>query len=254
MFIINEKTGKVVSSIGLIPGVKGEPWVGSDMPSGFGLETDNILAEFNIPPVTDCENFVNNIQYMKDYITKFVKSQNPDLGIRCIASQMVDADQLNSEEARLFGCDPDFNAYTLSENPKPKGTSTNLRSAGFHVHIGYRHNNQDASVELVKYLDCYLGVPSIVEDPDTKRRSLYGKAGAFRLQDWGVEYRSLSSYMMRNEESLRKVWKGVRRAIHAFNEGYDRPAESDIVTCINKSNVNLAKELIKEYNLEFDIH
>lgn len=130
LFIINEKTGKVVSSIGLIPGVKGEPWVGSDMPSGFGLETDNILAEFNIPPVTDCENFVNNIQYMKDYITKFVKSQNPDLGIRCIASQMVDADQLNSEEARLFGCDPDFNAYTLSENPKPKGTSTNLRSAG----------------------------------------------------------------------------------------------------------------------------
>lgn len=130
LFIINEKTGKVVSSIGLIPGVKGEPWVGSDMPSGFGLETDNILAEFNIPPVTDCDNFVNNIQYMKDYITKYVKAKNPDLGIRCIASQVVDASQLQSEEAQLFGCDPDFNAYTLSENPKPEGTSTNLRSAG----------------------------------------------------------------------------------------------------------------------------
>ena len=103
LFIINEKTGKVVSSIGLIPGVKREPWVGSDMPSGFGLETDNILAEFNIPPVTDCDNFVNNIQYMKDYITKYVKAKNPDLGIRCIASQVVDASQLQSEEAQLFG-------------------------------------------------------------------------------------------------------------------------------------------------------
>ena len=77
LFIINEKTGKVVSSIGLIPGVKGEPWVGSDMPSGFGLETDNILAEFNIPPVTDCDNFVNNIQYMKDYDTSFRILEEP---------------------------------------------------------------------------------------------------------------------------------------------------------------------------------
>ena len=54
LFIIDSKTGKVVSSIGLIPGVKGEPYVGEDMPNGFGLETDNILAEFNIPPVKDC--------------------------------------------------------------------------------------------------------------------------------------------------------------------------------------------------------
>ncbi len=33
LFIINKKTGKVVSSIGLIPGEKGNPWVGEDMPT-----------------------------------------------------------------------------------------------------------------------------------------------------------------------------------------------------------------------------
>ena len=76
------------------------------------------------------EGFVNNIQYMKDYIAKFVANKNPDLGIKCIASQKVDSDQLQSEEAQLFGCDPDFNAYTQMENPKPKGNTTNLRSAG----------------------------------------------------------------------------------------------------------------------------
>ena len=65
LFIINKKTGKVVSSIGLIPGEKGNPWVGEDMPTGFGLEIDSILAEFNIPPVTDGLSFVDNIEYMK---------------------------------------------------------------------------------------------------------------------------------------------------------------------------------------------
>ena len=50
LFLINTETGKVVSSIGIIPGEKGNPYRSKDMPKGFGLEIDNILAEFNIPP------------------------------------------------------------------------------------------------------------------------------------------------------------------------------------------------------------
>lgn len=253
LFIINKRTGKVVSSIGLIPGEKGNPWVGEDMPKGFGLEIDNILAEFNIPPVKNWEGFVNNIQYMKDYIAKFVSNKNPDLGIKCIASQKVDSDQLQSEEAQLFGCDPDFNAYTQMENPKPKGNTTNLRSAGFHIHVGYNDHNIDTSIEMIKYMDCYLGIPSVVLDPDTKRRSLYGKAGSFRLQEWGLEYRCLSSGMMKDEVTLKKVWDGIMRSIIAYNEGYNRPPEEQIQQCINKSDVALAKQLIVEYNLEFSL-
>lgn len=103
MFIINEKTGKVVSSIGLIPGEKGCPYVAEDMPKGFGLETDNILAEFNIPPVTSCEGFINAMNYMKDYIRAYVKKINPDYGIKCSAYEVVDESQLQSDQAKEFG-------------------------------------------------------------------------------------------------------------------------------------------------------
>lgn len=103
LFIINEKTGKVVSSIGLIPGEKGAPYVADDMPEGFGLETDNILAEFNIPPVTSLEGFVQALNYMKDYIRAYVKKVNPDYNIKCSAYELVDKDQLKSKEAKLFG-------------------------------------------------------------------------------------------------------------------------------------------------------
>lgn len=185
LFIINEKTGKVVSSIGIIPGEKGEPWVGEDMPNGFGLETDNIVAEFNIPPATDGVSFINNIEYMKQYIDKFVKNINPDLGILCAASKSVDKSELQSPQAKMFGCDIDYNAYTQEPNPKPKGTRTNLRSCGFHIHVGYRDNNIDTSLQLVKYMDAYLGLTSLLKDPDKKRRSLYGKAGCFRLTPYG---------------------------------------------------------------------
>lgn len=249
LFIINKNTEKVVSSIGLIPGEKGDPWVGDDMPKGFGLEIDNILAEFNIPPVTDEISFINNIEYMKNYISGFVANKNPELGILCAASQEVPEDQLQSDEAKRFGCSVDYNAYTGGPNPKPQGENTNLRSAGFHIHIGYRNFNADTSVKLVKYLDQFLGIPSIVRDKDTKRRSLYGKAGCFRLTSYGVEYRVLSSALMKDKESLSFVWNKVQRAIDHFNHGSGL-IESRIVTdVINNSRVDKAQKLIDDYGL-----
>lgn len=249
LFIINEKTGKVVSSIGLIPGEKGDPWVGEDMPNGFGLETDNIVAEFNIPPAQDNVSFINNIEYMKQYIDKFVKNINPDLGILCAASQMVDKSELQSPQAKLFGCDVDFNAYTQEPNPKPKGTRTNLRSCGFHIHIGYNDNNIDSSILLVKYLDAYLGLPSLLKDTDKKRRSLYGKAGCFRLTSYGVEYRVLSSAMMKDTETLQFVWDQLTKAIIAYNNQKELPPEEVIISAINDSNVELARKLISDFKL-----
>lgn len=249
LFIINERTNKVVSSIGLIPGEKGDPWTDESMPQGFGLETDNILAEFNIPPVQTKSAFINNINYMKNYINSFVKNINPDLGILCSASQEVDPDQLKSKEAKEFGCSVDYNVYTQKANPKPKGTTTNLRSAGMHIHCGYENPNIDTSLAIVKYMDAYLGVPSVIKDPDIKRRSLYGKAGCFRLTDYGVEYRCLSSYMMSNNDLLAFVWKQIEKAITAINHRYPLPRKIDIQKAINHSNSEIAERLIQEYNL-----
>lgn len=249
LFIINEKTKKVVSAVGLIPGEKGNPWRSEDMPEGFGLETDNILAEFNIPPVKDEFNFINNIVYMQEYIDKFVKSKNSDLGIKCIASQIVPTSELQSDQAKLFGCDVDYNAYTQRANPKPEGNKTNLRSAGMHLHLGYENPNVDTSLALVKYMDAFLGLPSVIKDKDKKRRSLYGKAGCFRLCDYGVEYRTLSSAMMSSAAKLTFVWKQLQKALKAYQAEYNLPDRSEIQEAINNSNVELANQLITHYNL-----
>jgi len=252
LFIINEETKKVVSAIGLIPGEKGNPYKADDMPNGFGIETDNILSEFNIPPCTSEVSFINSIEYMKQYIDKFVKSKNPKLGIMCTASALVPTSQLKSPQAKEFGCDIDFNAYTEEANPKPKGNRTNIRSAGMHIHLGYDYNNIDTSLMLIKYLDMYLGIPSILKDSDKKRRSLYGKAGCFRLKPYGCEYRVLSSALMKDIDLIRFVWRQVSRAITAHNSGYPLANSSDIQTAINNSDVELASKIIKAYTICVD--
>ena len=51
--------------------------------------------------------------------------------------------------------------------------------------MGYENPDVDTSLALVKYMDAFLGIPSVVKDKDKKRRSLYGEAGCFRLTDYG---------------------------------------------------------------------
>ena len=146
-------------------------------------------------------------------------------------------------------CDADYNAYTEDVNPKPEGGKTNIRSAGFHIHIGYDNNNIDASLRLVKYLDLYLGVPSVLKDKDKRRRSLYGKAGCFRLTSYGVEYRVLSSTLMKDNANLNFVWDQLSKAITAYNRSYVLPDSSLVIEAINNSDTELAKKLIATYNL-----
>lgn len=149
-------------------------------------------------------------------------------------------------------CDPDFNAWTEQQNPKPEGAATNLRSAGFHVHIGYAGNNVNTSLEIIKHLDMYLGVPSVLIDPDKERRKLYGKAGCFRLQPWGVEYRVLSSYMMSSPELIRFVYNNALMAVDYVLHGakIDIPnANIDIPNIINNSDVEKAKAFCMKYDI-----
>lgn len=249
-FIVNTKTNKVKSSVKLIPGTKEFPHYIDELGDGFALQTDNILAEFNVPPTNNVESWVSNINKMKEYIRSFVKKVDENYDILCAASQNVPKSELRSKQAKEFGCDPDYNIYTGDVNPKPAiAATTNLRSAGFHVHVGYDNCNVDRSLRLLTYLDAYLGLPSIIIDKDTQRRSLYGKAGCFRLTDYGCEYRTLSSYFMKDDQHLKWVFKQTCKAINAYNHCHPLPAGELVEEAINTNNTELAKELCKQYNL-----
>lgn len=251
MFVFNTKTQKLVSAIPFIPGSKEEPYKPSDLPTGFGLQTDNVLVEFNIPPTAleDKASFINNLLIMRSYIDKYLHNKSKYLVTKTQASGYLPMSELTSEQSQMFGCDPDYNCYTETQNEKPKLKDINFRTAGFHVHIGYDNPNVRESVTLIKYLDLYLGVASIMVDDDRERRSLYGKAGCFRLQPWGVEYRSLSSYFMSNIDTISFVYNQTRKAIEAYENDIELPATSLVVNTINQNEIQTAKELIKQYNI-----
>lgn len=248
LFIFNRKTKKVVSAIDKIPGHKNKPFT-EGLPEGFGLQTDNILAEFNIPPACNVEDFVANIEFMKDFIRNKVKEINPNFDVLCQASAKVPSKELAHPQAREFGCDPDYCIYRQGPNQVSPAATTNLRSAGFHIHIGYPEHNIDTSLVMLHYIDTYLGIPSIIYDTDAERRKLYGKAGCFRLQKYGFEYRTLSSYWIESPTRLKFIWNQLMYALEACENGNIIPDYDLIRSTIDNNDVESAKQLIEKYRL-----
>ena len=129
LFLVNTKTKKVVSAIDKIPGSKEAPFK-EGLPEGFGLQTDNILAEFNIPPVKRESDFIQCIEFMKDYIRQIVKGIDENFDIMCQASSKVPTKELVHPQAKEAGCDPDFCVYTEGPNEPASLRRSSLRSAG----------------------------------------------------------------------------------------------------------------------------
>lgn len=193
--------GEVVSGIGLLGGTKNEPLHITD--KGHSVQEDNVAWEFNIPPCSTADEYVENINFVLGYLT--TKAKENGLVLSKLASYELDEKYLKSRQARRFGCEPDFNAYTEDKNPKPK-SKTNLRVVGSHVHVGYPNPSVKTSVMIVKLFDIFLTAPAISKDKDERRRELYGKPGSFRLPPFGVECRQLSNFWIHSDELIRWVF------------------------------------------------
>ena len=125
VFIKNESD--IISAIPFIPGSKENPYPISDY--GHFIQTDNIMAEFCVPPVelNNPKEMYQNIKYCLDYID----ANTPEGHYHSIkASAFISDEYLADPLAQVFGCDPSFNAWRDGEqNVKPK-SKRGLRTCG----------------------------------------------------------------------------------------------------------------------------
>jgi hypothetical protein len=246
MFLYSKEKGKYVPVCGLVGGTKDSPIPITD--EGHAVQEDNVMVEYCIPPCSNVNDFVKHIKFTKDYIDETILSRY-GLVSKCVASARFDYDDLQAPQALHFGCSPDYNAWTLEQNEVSKGDPL-LRTAGGHIHVGYDDPDARVSIELIKAMDLFIGVPSIILDTDTDRRRMYGKAGAYRLKGYGAEYRVVSNFWTNNEELMKWVWGQVIKAIDWVNHGGIITNPKDIVNCINHSDKDLAIEIIEDYHIE----
>jgi hypothetical protein len=244
LFLKNLDTDEIISAEGIAKGTKNNPYVFDKSSKYFATSLDNVLFEFCIPPANRVHDFVANVKKSMDYVGSQLP---PRICYVPMASATLHDRFLRTANARTFGCSVDFNAWSESANMPPEAYG-NLRSAGFHIHVGFDNPNNREVLALMKSLDLYVGIASVIIDPDTERRQLYGKAGSYRPKPYGAEYRVLSSFFASDEKLIAWVYESTERAIEFVNSGQELK-RGDIAYAINNSEKTLAESLIKEYNI-----
>tara|TARA_R110002020_G_scaffold287099_1_gene502554 strand:+ start:7507 stop:8298 length:792 start_codon:yes stop_codon:yes gene_type:complete len=242
--VFYREEGNLVSAYGMIEGDKLNPQPVKD----GAVQVDGMALEFNIDPAESSAQWVANIQSVMAQLADMVPgtldpSPVAEFGAEYIAEQPLEATDL--------GCDPDFNAWTGEENEKPD-VDLPFRTGAGHVHVGFTNGageGDPAHIEacrmITKQLDFRLGLVSLVLDTCTKRRQMYGQAGAFRPKPYGVEYRVLSNFWLQSEDYMVWVFDTVHSALTSLKEhGPLEDRYGDIQEIINNSDEVAARLII----------
>jgi hypothetical protein len=237
---LQDNAGNPISAIGYINADKWNPMQIPDMPKGYTLQEDNVTLEYGIPPAASADEFVNHINQVMQKSLEYL----PNLSFSKLSCIVFPEEQMQHPMAHIFGCEPDFNAWTKDMNPKPTPPHPLMRSAGGHIHVETTRN----PLEVIRNMDLFLGVPSVLMDDGEMRKQLYGKAGAFRAKSYGVEYRTLSNFWIFKDELIRWAWRNTQRAVD-----YEQDVsvlEARILDAVNNNNKDEAKKLVEEFQLE----
>ena len=241
-----KQNGIFLSGHNLIKGDKQNPF---PVENG-AVQVDGMALEFNISPSKTQEEFLDNIQSV--YST--LRSMVPEYEV--VATPVADFSQeyMDSlpKESLILGCDPDFNAWMGgAENIKPDGNRP-MRTAAGHVHIGWTKDkdindeeHKQSCCTVIKQMDYFLGLPSLLFDTDTRRRGMYGKPGCFRPKSYGAEYRVLSNAWLNKPEWISWVFNNAKLAMEQLYSGKNLvKIYGDIQEIITTSSADEAKRII----------
>lgn len=242
-----EFNNTIVASQGVLPGTKDEPF----LTSNGAVHRDNVLGELGIKPAKTAEELIQNI----NAVIEDVQLMIPHHKLVFKAHHYMDHKFLNNAEAREFGCEPDFNAWTNTENPRPYATDPTLRSAGGHIHLDFDYKNDEDRLKVAKVCDLVLGLPSLLIDKEgLLRKELYGRAGQMRFKPYGIEYRMLSNFWLNSPELITWVYNQSKRAVEEVDKLYEEMIitglEHFLEGCINNNDVELAERIIPHFNIE----
>lgn len=245
------KEGKPFPAIGLVGGSKQFP---RKLDVG-AVQEDNVMAEFNIPPAKSETQFDTSVARMLENVRKIAVKNGCELYISPYAE--FEDHYLMHPQAQTIGCDPDYSAWYMRQNESPTyDLLKNIRTASGHVHVGFPNpdKNPMERYNVIKAMDLYLGVPSILLDKDTTRRKFYGKAGAFRPKEYGAEYRVLSNFWIKESKYRKWVYRNSITALQNArnitswerNERYFR----EVRRCIDDNNTELAQILVNHFGVQ----
>ena len=125
------------------------------------------------------------------------------------SSHLFAAKHLTSEQAKTFGCEPDYDAYTGGKiRNAPDYDISNWRGCGGHVHLGGDFKCPDFVAAL--FAELFLGISGAgawnLPYDMGQRAKWYGKPGIFRPKPYGIEYRTPDNGWLRETWATEQMY------------------------------------------------
>ena len=243
------KEGEFISAHGLIEGDKKHP----HLVKCGAVQVDGMALEYNTNPAATVGEWEKNHVSVKRSLRYLLGG---GYNIKATPTAFFSEEVFNSTpaEAKILGCEPDFNAYTQDINPAPNA-DVPFRTGAGHIHIGWTKDEDITDpfhlgecYALTKALDLFLGVPSVLMDNDVKRRELYGQAGAFRPKSYGLEYRVLSNFWTKSPKL--RAW-AFNNTIAGINWAKHSSGGVLYMNIINDNNLLQAKSYCRHNGVHF---
>lgn len=217
-FVVDSASNYPLSAIGMLGGTKESP---VDIGNGFAVQEDNVTCEWNVPPASSPDEFIDIIRRGKIVVEEYVRSRySEQVHLLYQDSMTFPTFLLDNPTARRFGCVPELDAYSRGAAfPSPDAATTNERFAGFHIHFGFGPGEFNlpgfAAAPLLEALIVHRSaygrqLLSGLSSYALTRKQFYGRAGAYRDTrypngDIGIEFRVMGSEVGSQLELLREV-------------------------------------------------
>jgi hypothetical protein len=241
------------------------------------IKVDNAAIELQPGPRQCLQEQNKEISFALEAIQKVLKGsplKTARISLRPVEQLRV-ADIQKYTSVQMFGCQPSlvYDGRNLDISiPDVDPMQVRYRSVGYHVHLGSRlpktlkldHvgpssilmqianilHTTEGRVRLVQMCDLLVGLPAVLLERDPRvtirRKTLgYGKAGEFREQPHGFEYRTLGSWPL-----YHPMWgwwanAAVRDALHLVVYNQDEEVKhginmSEVAEAINSNNLDQA--------------
>ncbi len=265
-FFVANKRGQVLNADRFFPG-KDNPMKVGEEEARCKLFFDGIQGEMSYRPARCREIVSGRIRSILMMVHNIIKENRVILKPSSRIQRSI-IDQADPE-ARIFGCAPDFNAYTRSVNTCEMDASRHpFRYAGGHLHFGtsepletMSENNpekfmvkeEEMHLRLIKMMDLLITIPTLPLDnaPGSKRRrDKYGKAGCFRPTPYGIEYRTPSCWWLKSPMTVSLVYALGRMAWSITAYKMDKrfyqilnTDEEEVRGIINESDIEASNKL-----------
>lgn len=256
-----EQDGQIVPGFAVLPPKKTPAYANN---GGGVYHEDGFQAEFSPQPWACHETLMTSVAQTIFHMVQHANGtprgvRFKDLKIKISNTDFVELSPellaTGTDAQVALGCDRSENVWGHPSVAIDNARKFPYRMAGGHIHLGmpcsakWFHSRAE---RIIKAMDVFCGVPSIALFAgleDDRRRQYYGRAGEFRFQKHGLEYRTLSNVWLQHPALAHLTLNLARGAFRLGTSDWESQFKYDpglIRHIINEYDVKAAKKFVED--------